>query len=69
VVSRRADLRRKISKSQSADYTAELFPAYSDLLSRAKATRAGDKSILYVAADGLALCDLVDEVCDTARKL
>jgi hypothetical protein len=58
-----------ISKTESADYTAELFPVYRDLLARAKATRADDASIRYTTTDGLALCDLVDEVCDAARKL
>jgi hypothetical protein len=41
---------------------------YRDLLARTIATRMGDESIRYTTLDGLALCDLVDEVCDAARK-
>lgn len=58
-----------ISKSASADYTAQLFPAYRDLLARVKATRAGDESITYSVRDGLDLCDLVEGICEDARKI
>lgn len=54
-----------ISKSHSADYTAGLFPVYGELLARVKASRAGDASLTYTRTDGIALCDLVDEVCDS----
>lgn len=52
-----------ISKSRSADHTAEVFPVYGELLARVKASRAGDDSITYTKTDGIALCDLVAEVC------
>ena len=58
-----------ISKSQSLVYTAELFPVYRELLERAARTRAGETSLLYTTTDGLALSDLVEEVCDAAQKL
>lgn len=58
-----------ISKTQSLRYTAELFPAYRELLERAARTRMGDESIRYTAADGLALCDLVEEVCESAQRM
>ena len=57
-----------ISKSRSADHTAELLPVYSELLARVKASRAGDESIAYTKRDGSALCDLVDEVCDSLKE-
>lgn len=58
-----------ISKSAAADYTAELFPVYASILMRAKASRLGDESVSFVASDGLALADLVDELCDDAARL
>ena len=58
-----------ISKSRAAEYSAELFPAYADVLARVRASRAGDESVTYTTRDGLALCDLVDEICDSAAKL
>ena len=58
-----------ISKSRSAEYSAELFPAYRELLARVRASRMGDESVAFTTRDGLALCDLVDEICDSAEKL
>ena len=58
-----------ISKSRAAEYSAELFPAHADVLTRVRASRAGDESVTYTTRDGLALCDLVDEICDSAAKL
>ena len=58
-----------ISKTRSIDYTAELFPAYADVLGRIRASRAGDDSVTYVMSDGRVLSDLLDEVCDSARQL
>jgi hypothetical protein len=58
-----------ISKTAAADYTAELFPAYAPILMQAKASRLGDESASFVARDGLALADLVDEICDDAASL
>jgi hypothetical protein len=57
-----------ISKTQSFAYCADLFPVYRELLERAARTRMGDDSIRYTTTDGLALCDLVDEICDSAQK-
>lgn len=58
-----------ISKSRSAEYSAELFPAYEELLARVRASRSSDESVAFTTRDGLALCDLVDEICDSAAKL
>lgn len=58
-----------ISKTASLDYAAELFPAYAPILMRAKASRLGDESVGFVARDGLALADFVDELCDDAARL
>lgn len=58
-----------ISKTAAADYTADLFPAYAPILMRAKASRLGDESASFAARDGLALADLVDEICDDAASL
>lgn len=58
-----------ISKSQSAEYSAELFPAYRELLARVRASRAGNESVGFTTRDGFALSDLVDEICDSAAKL
>lgn len=58
-----------ISKTASADYSAELFPAYAPILMRAKASRLGDESVGFVARDGLALADFVDELCDDAARV
>lgn len=55
-----------ISKTRSTEYTAEVFPAYAELLARVKASRADDDSVEFTRADGFALCDLVEEVCDSA---
>lgn len=57
-----------ISKTRCADYTAEVFPAYAGLLARVKASRLGNESIEFSRADAFALCDLVDEVCDSAAR-
>lgn len=51
-----------LTKTAAADYTAEHFPAYVELLGRAKAWRLGDESVTFNATDGLAICDLVDAV-------
>jgi hypothetical protein len=58
-----------ISKTQCADYTAELFPAYADLLKRVKASRLGDESVTFTMNDGRLLGNLVEEVCDSAKLL
>jgi len=58
-----------ISKTRAIDYTAELFPAYAEILKRVKASRLGDDSVGFVMNDGRILSDLVDEVCDSAKKL
>jgi len=58
-----------ISKTASVDYAAELFPAYAPILMRAKASRLGDKSVSFVARDGLVLADFVDELCDDAARV
>ena len=58
-----------ISKSQSIDYTAELFPAYADILGRIRASRRGDDSVTFVMSDGRVLSDLLDDVCDSAQQL
>lgn len=60
---------RIISKTAAADYTAELFPSYAPVLMRAKASRLGDESVGFVVRDGLALADLIDELCDDAARL
>lgn len=57
-----------ISKTAAVHYTAELLPAYASVLGRAKASRLGDESVGFVARDGLALADLVDELCDDAAR-
>jgi nucleotidyltransferase-like protein len=58
-----------ISKTRSIDYTAELFPAYADILGRIRASRRGDDSVAFVMSDGRVLSDLLDEVCDSAKQL
>lgn len=58
-----------ISKTRSADYTAELFPRYAGEMARAKASRLGDTSITYSMRDVLTLIDLAHEVCDSAARL
>jgi hypothetical protein len=58
-----------ISKTQCADYTAELFPAYAELLGRVKASRLGDASATFTMNDGRLLSNLVEEVCDDAKRL
>jgi hypothetical protein len=58
-----------ISKTQCADYTAELFPAYAALLKRVKASRLGDTSVAFTMKDGRVLGNLVEEICDSAKKL
>ncbi|HWG26416.1 nucleotidyltransferase domain-containing protein [Actinospica sp.] len=58
-----------ISKTQCADYTAELLPGYADLLKRVKASRLGDGSVTFTMNDGRLLGDLVEEVCDAAKSL
>ena len=58
-----------ISKSTCIDYTASLFPAYEELLKRVKASRAGDESVAFTMNDGRLLSNLVEEVCDSAKKL
>jgi hypothetical protein len=58
-----------ISKTECALYTAELFPAYAELLKRVRASRLGDASVTFTMDDGRLLGDLVEEVCDSAKKL
>ncbi len=59
-----------ISKTAAADYTAQRFPAYADLLARAKAWRLGDDTAAaFTAFDGLAACDLIDAVIADAARL
>ncbi|MBR7830572.1 hypothetical protein KDK95_30000 [Actinospica sp. MGRD01-02] len=58
-----------ISKAECAHYTAELFPAYEELLKRVRASRLGDASVKFTMNDGRLLGDLVEEVCDSAKKL
>ena len=58
-----------ISKTESADYGARLFPEHAEILGRAKASRLGDGSALFTARDGRALARFVHEVCDAAAKL
>jgi hypothetical protein len=53
-----------ISKTAAADYTAELFPRYADLLTRAKAYRLGDESITFTVSDGYAIGELANAVID-----
>ena len=55
-----------ISKTRSAEYTAEVFPAYAELLTRVRASRLGEGSAGFGRADAFALCDLIDEICDSA---
>jgi nucleotidyltransferase-like protein/aminoglycoside adenylyltransferase-like protein len=49
-------------KTATADYTAAHFPAFAELLARAKAWRLGDDSVTFTATDGAAIADLVDAV-------
>lgn len=58
-----------ISKEASADYTADLFPQYADLCSRALAYRLGDQRVRHTAADALRTLDLIEAVCDSAAML
>ena len=51
-----------LAKTDAADYTAEHFPAYAELLGRAKAWRLGDDSVSFTAMDGLPTCDMIDAV-------
>jgi hypothetical protein len=51
-----------LAKTAAADYTAEHFPAYAELLGRAKAWRLGDDSVSFTAIDGLPTCDLIEAV-------
>jgi hypothetical protein len=51
-----------IGKTTSADYPARHFPAYADLLARARTWRLGDDTITFTATDGLRICDLIDAV-------
>jgi hypothetical protein len=55
-----------ISKTAAARYTARLHPGQAGLLERAKAWRLGDKTVAFTVADGLACCDLVDEIVEDA---
>lgn len=51
-----------LPKTAAADYTAERFPAYTELLGRARAWRLGDESVTFTASDGLAICGLINAV-------
>jgi Domain of unknown function (DUF4111) len=55
-----------LAKTAAADYTARCFPAFQELLARAKAWRLGDDSVAFTTADGLATCDLVDAIVKDA---
>jgi hypothetical protein len=55
-----------LAKTAAADYTAQHFPGFDELLARAKAWRCGDDSVSFTTADGLATCDLVEVVADAA---
>jgi predicted nucleotidyltransferase len=55
-----------LAKTDSADYTAHHFPAFAELLARAKAWRLGDDSVAFTAVDGLATFDLVETVADAS---
>lgn len=55
-----------ISKTRSTGHTAEAFPAYAELLTRVGRSRLGAGSVEFTRTDAFALCDLVDEVCDSA---
>lgn len=57
-----------LAKTAAADYTAQRFPGFDDLLARAKAWRLGDDAIAFTTADGLATCDLVDAVANDATR-
>ncbi|GAA1978414.1 nucleotidyltransferase domain-containing protein [Catenulispora subtropica] len=58
-----------ISKEAAADYTADLFPHYADLCARAMAYRLGNQTVTHTASEALRALDLVEAVCDSARKL
>jgi len=45
------------------------LPAYADLLKRVKASRLGDDSVTFTMNDGRLLGNLVEEVCDSAKRL
>ena len=55
-----------LAKTTSADYTAHRFPAYAELLARAKAWRLGDDSVAFTTVDGLATFDLVEAVANAS---
>lgn len=55
-----------LAKTAAADYTAQLFPAYGELLARARAWRLGDDSVSFTTVDGLATFDLVEAVAGAA---
>jgi Domain of unknown function (DUF4111) len=55
-----------ISKTAAAGYTAQRFPAYRELLERARRWRLGDESVRFTVAEGLAACDLTEEIADDA---
>jgi hypothetical protein len=55
-----------VSKTGSADYTAEHFPAYADLLARARAWRLGDDSVRFSKAGALDAADLIDAIVASA---
>ncbi|HEX9623392.1 MAG TPA: hypothetical protein VF979_03375 [Streptosporangiaceae bacterium] len=57
-----------LAKTAAADYTARQFPGYAELLARAKTWRLGDNSVAFTTPDGLATCDLVEAVADTAAR-
>ncbi|HTJ69027.1 MAG TPA: nucleotidyltransferase domain-containing protein [Actinospica sp.] len=58
-----------ISKTACIDYVVGLFPAYTELLERVKASRLGDESVTFTMADGRLLGNLVEEICDSAKQL
>lgn len=56
-------------KTATADYTAEHFPEFAELLARAKAWRQGDDTIKFTATDGHAIANLVDAVIADATEV
>jgi hypothetical protein len=58
-----------LAKTAAADYTAEHFPGYDELLARARAWRLGDDSVQFYQADGLTTCDLIEAIARAATEL
>lgn len=56
-----------LAKTATADYTARLFPAYAELLARARSWRLGDDTVQFMVPDGLATCDLIGAITADVR--